>query len=409
MSAPFLNQAARAATLTLLVALALSSVAQTLPAQQNSVSTQGPILPKCTCEDALRLQDRLQKLEGIRSLVANKVKSAPTGAPATQQGWVALQAQIGSYLKAIQFQNLTTFPDADLFIGNKDPFCEIPAVSAGACLDQDFALHQQFHDATCRSGSWAWQTPWTDSAMMQEELTALQAEIDAIQETLKHLGCGAEKRIVGINPSPVCAQFMVIVQVVTTTAINQGGLTERSARSLNNGQGIPVPLVLHDDGTFEGFGQGVDTGAAAGATRGERVTSQFGHIQAVAVSGSIQQGSCTTKPCQPDVMHLTLVGGPSQQITTGQARGELNRNMQQTTATGSARLQFDLHAYVGGTAHRSLLANSLINSNIFVGLLQSDNGAPALPDGSSLLFAQKQCSNKTSRKETSPSEPTPRF
>ncbi|MGA8090770.1 MAG: hypothetical protein WCA10_26080 [Terracidiphilus sp.] len=332
----------------------------------------------------------MQKLEGIRTLVANKTKSA-AGAIASQQEWTALQGQIRSYLKALQFQDLTTFPDADIFNGSNDPFCGVPAASAGACLDQDFALHQQFHDASCRSGNWTWQTPWTDVTMLQEEVSALQAEIDAIQETLKHLGCGPGNRIVGKGPSPVCPQFMVVVQVITTTAINSAGLTERSARSLNNGQGIQVPLVLHDDGTFEGFGKGVDAGAAAGVTPGETVRSQFGHIQAVAASGSIQPGICTSQPCQPDVMHLVLVGGPSQQMTMGQARGEVNRNIQQTTATGSARLQFDLPAYIGGTAQRSLLANSLINSNMMVGLLQADNGSPALPDGSSLLFAQKQC------------------
>ena len=394
MNATFLNRTAIGATRCLLIGLASSLSATVLWAQPGTGAPQATILTKCTCEDALRLKDRLQKLEGIRTLVANKEKSAASAASASQQEWAALQEQIRSYLKALQFQSLTTFPDADLFNGNNDPFCGAPAASAGACLDQDFALHQQFHDASCRSGNWTWQTPWTDATMLQEEVSALQAEIDAIQETLKHLGCGPEKKIVGSGPSPACPQFMVVVQVITTTAVNSAGLTERSARSLNNGQGIQVPLVLHDDGTFEGVGKGVDAGAAAGATRGETVKSQFGHIQSVAASGSIQPGSCASQPCQPDVMHLVLVGGPSQQIATAQARGELNRDLQQTTATGSARQQFDLPAYVGGTAHRNLLANSLINSNMMVGLLQADNGSPALPDGSSLLFAQKQCSTK---------------
>ena len=392
MPDPFHNRLERTAIRCVLIGVAASLAALALPAQENLGERHEEILKKCQCEDAPRLKDRLQKLEGIKTLVSNKAASVPSGAPATPQEWTALQVQIRSYMRALQFQHLTDFPDADLFNGNSDPFCEVPAVSAGACLDEDFAHHQQFHNASCGAGNWSWQTPWMGTAMFQQELDALQAEIEIIKETLKHLGCGGKIEIAGSGP-PTCPRFMVVVQVVTTTSVNQAGLTERSARSLNNGQGILVPLDFRDDGTFEGFGEGVDAGAAAGATRGETVRSQFGHVQAVAASGSIEPGSCTSQPCQPDVMHLVLVGGPSRQAVTAQARGEVNRNFQQTTATGSARLQFDLPAYIGGTAHRSLLANSLINSNMMVGLLQVENGTPSLPDGSSLLLAQKECSN----------------
>jgi len=36
--------------------------------------------------------------------------------------------------------------------------------------------------------------------------------------------------------------------------------------------------------------------------------------------------------------------------------GVLNQNLQQATPTGAAQLQFDLPAYVGGSAQRTLLA-----------------------------------------------------
>jgi len=155
----------------------------------------------------------------------------------------------------------------------------------------------------------------------------------------------------------MCPEFQLNMQVVTTSAIAMpGALNEQSGRSLNNGQGITVPLVFHDDGTFEGYGSGSDAGTVRGAAPGETVSGQFGHAQSIAVSGAIQPGGCNTQPCQPDIMHLTLVGGPSQQITQAQARGVLNQNLQQATPTGAAQLQFDLPAYVGGSAQRTLLA-----------------------------------------------------
>jgi hypothetical protein len=225
---------------------------------------------------------------------------------------------------------------------------------------------------------------------LQEEIASLQSEIDAIQETLKHLGCGVGGTA-PVQSNQACAQFMVVVQTVTTTSINVPGLSEQSGRSLNNGQGIPVPLELHEDGTFEGFGNGSDSGSAAGATPGEAVRSQFGHMQSVAASGFIRPGSCDTDPCQPDVMHLVLVGGSSEQMTQAQARGAINRDMRQTTPTGAARLEFDLPAYVGGSAQKTFFATGILNSGMTVRLVQADNGTPELPQGSSLLEAQQQC------------------
>jgi hypothetical protein len=348
-------------------------------------STTGVFLDKCICKDAPRLKDRQQKLEGVKTLIINKLQSTPADAPAGQESWAALQSQIDGYLQAMTMQNLTTFPDTSLFNGNGDPFCGPQTISAGVCLDQDYGVHQAVHEASCQAGNWGWQIQWTDSSMLQEEVASLQREIDAIKETLKHLGCGQQQ-------VHACPQFMIVVQNVTTTSINvPGGLTERSGRSLNNGQGIPVPLVFREDGTFEGFGSGTDSGAAAGAIPSESVRSQFGHTQAISASGTIQPGDCRIQPCQPDVMHLVLVGGPSQQATQAQARGTVNRNIQQTTSTGAARLEFDLPAYVGGSAQKTFFSTPILNSDMTVNLLQADNGTPALPEGSSVLYAQQEC------------------
>ncbi len=188
---------------------------------------------------------------------------------------------------------------------------------------------------------------------------------------------------------------MVIVQVVTTTGISSAGMNEESARSLNNGQGIPVPLVLHDDGTFEGSGSGTDAGIAAGAGPNERVNTRFGHSQTILASGVIHPGSCATQPCQKDTMHLVLVGGPSRQIEEAQARGLLNRDLSNTTPTGAARLEFDLPAYSGSTAHRTFGPGGMINSNMDVLLLQANDGTPRLPEGSSFLYTQKECTART--------------
>jgi len=148
---------------------------------------------------------------------------------------------------------------------------------------------------------------------------------------------------------------------------------------------------LHDDGTFEGRGSGVDAGSAIGVAPGETVQSQFGHTQTILASGTIRPGSCTSQPCQKDMMHLVLLGGPSRQIETAQARGWVNRDLSNATPTGTARLEFDLPAYTGSTAHRSFGPGGMINSNMDVLLLQADDGSPRLPEGSSLLFSQKEC------------------
>ncbi len=354
----------------------------------SSTSTAQPAwLTACGCDDIPPLKDRLQKLEGVKALVGRRLSAVVPGAAATQAKWDALKTSIDSYLKAVEQQGLTNFPQTSLFAPHTDPTCNVVTVPAPNCIDQIFAMHEQAHVASCSAGRWTWQTPWLESAMLTEEADAIQAEIDSIKASLDHMAC----QQVGDKSPAACPQFMVLVQVVTTTGIATAGMNEQSGRSLNNGQGIPVPLTLHDDGTFVGSGTGTDAGTAAGVTPNEVVHSQFGHSQTILASGVIRPGNCATQPCQKDNMHLVLVGGPSRQIEEAQARGLLNRDLSNATPTGAARLEFDLPAYNGSTAHRTFGPGGIINSNMDVLLIQTNDGTPRLPEGSSLLFSQKEC------------------
>jgi hypothetical protein len=354
----------------------------------SSTSTAQPAwLTACGCDDIPPLKDRLQKLEGVKALVGRRLSVVVPGAAATQAKWDALETSIDSYLKAVEQQGLTNFPQTSLFAPHTDPTCNVVTVPAPNCIDQIFAMHEQAHAASCSAGRWTWQTPWLESAMLTEEADAIQAEIDSIKASLDHMAC----QQVGDKSPAACPQFMVLVQVVTTTRIATAGMNEQSGRSLNNGQGIRVPLTLHDDGTFVGSGTGTDAGTAAGVTPNEVVHSQFGHSQTILASGVIRPGNCATQPCQKDNMHLVLVGGPSRQIEEAQARGLLNRDLSNATPTGAARLEFDLPAYNGSTAHRTFGPGGIINSNMDVLLIQTNDGTPRLPEGSSLLFSQMEC------------------
>lgn len=339
-------------------------------------------LTACKCKDVTRLQDRLGKLKSARNLVTDDLMT-PGNPPASQPAWADIQKGINATLAAAAMLNTTAFPDSSLFSGNGDPFCGAQMVSGGQCLDEAYGVHQRGHDASCAAGKWQWQTPWTRDSMLEEEAASLQAEMSSIEKTLKQLGCSAG--------STVCPQFMLMVQNVTNTAVSMGGMVEQSSRSLNGQQGILVPLVFYEDGTFEGFGTGVDAGSAAGAEPGETVRSRFGHMQAVEAFGQLIPGSCTSQPCTPDTMHLVLVGGPSQQITEMHARGQVNRDMQRTTPTGAARLEFNLPAYVGSGAQQTFFATAMLNSYLTVQVLQADNGAAALAQGSWVLHSLQQC------------------
>jgi len=373
---------------TVLVLLLISGNARSQSAGPAS-GAQPAWLTACGCDDLPPLKDRLQTLEGVKVLVGRRLSAVVPGAAATQAKWDSLEAAIDSYLEAVQQQGLTNFPQTSLFAPHVDPTCNVVTAPAPNCIDQIFAMHEQAHAASCGAGRWTWQSPWLESAMLTEEADAIQAEIDSIRATIDHMRC---QQVSDKPPSPsACPQFVVLVQVITTSAVSASGLSEQSARSLNNGQGIPVPLVLHDDGTFEGRGSGTDAGTAAGAGMGEVVQSQFGHSQTILASGMIRPGSCTTQPCQKDMMHLVLLGGPSRQIETAQARGWFNRDLSNATPTGAARLEFDLPAYTGSTAHRTFLAGGMINSNMDILLIQANDGTPRLSEGSSLLFSLKEC------------------
>jgi hypothetical protein len=363
----------RGAALPLFLLMPLFDGAWMLRAQP----TSGP-LPACRCDDIPRLKDRLQKLMGIQKLIARKLQSVGQDAPATQADWDSLQTQINNYLRALQMQNLTEFPDTSLF-PIQDPNCAFSGAPAESCREQEYSVHEQGHSASCRAGKWSWHSPWLAAAMLQEESAALGAEIAALKDAIDGMPCAP------------CPRFIVTVQVITNTAFSGNGLNERSSRSLNNGQGIQVPLTMQANGIFSGVGTGVDAGSARGSIRGESISGQFGHFQSVYATGTIQPGGCDSPPCPGDMMHLTLTGGSSQQITEMQARGVVNRDLNQTTPTGAATLSFDLPAYIGSSAQRTLLANGIVNSVMHVTLGQLGTGATALPAGSSLLYSMEQC------------------
>jgi len=363
-----------------------NSPSQTIPLRQTSTPILAganiTYLDKCSCGDGQRLKDRLEKLKGAALLVASQLQSTPADKAASQQQWNALQSQIKGYLRAMQMQNLTSFPDDSLFLGNDDPFCGPQKVDAGVCLNQDFAVHQLEHDASYRAGNWTWQTPWAEKDMLLEEGNTIENEMRVIKETINRLGCDTPK---------VCPQFGIVVQNVTTSSVNiPGALAGGSARSLNNGQGISEPLTFHQDGSFEGLGSGSDAGSAAGATPNEAVGGQFGHSQSIAASGYIRPAGCNAQGCQ-DVMHLVLVGGPSSQMRQMQARGVINRDINSSTPTNAATMEFDLPAYVGGSAQKTFFSTPILNSYMTVNLVQGSNGTPPLPVGSSLLYSLQQC------------------
>ena len=362
---------------------------QSLPTQttvpQNPLASTAaipPYLDKCKCGDAQRLKDRLEKLKGAGLLVIKQLQSTPQTKPASRAEWNALQSQINGYLRAMQIQGLTSFPDDSLFLGNNDPFCGPQTVDAGECLNQDFAVHQIGHDASCRAGNWAWQTPWLEKDMWLEEGNTIETEMNIISETIKRMG--------GCVTTQACPQFGIVVQNVTTSSFNvPGALTGGSARSLNNGQGVTIPLTFHQDGSFEGHGSGTDAGSARGVSPNETVGGTFGHAQDIAASGYIRAGNCGVQPC--DVMHLVLSGGPNQQTTQMQARGVINRDLNGTNPTNAATLEFDLPAYVGGSAQKTFFSTPILNSYMTVNLVEGDNSRPGLPVGSSMLYAMRQC------------------
>jgi len=328
----------------------------------------------CGCSDLPAIQDRIQRLNGVIGLVQKVLSEDPPGTPAKQETWTDTQNNIRSYIQAMQLQNLTVSSDNTLFNNAPDPFCGAQVQAPTACLGEDYAVHQKVHQQSCQAGRWSFQSPWLAETMLQEEIAALQAEVSFLQA---HLKCTPAKTTVAPVSAPVqqaatCPAFQLNVQTLTVSALNTAGLAEQSQRSLNGGNGVFIPLMVNDDGSFQGSGSGSGGGSVASVTGGQsRMTPMQASTVNMQASGVIQPGSCSVQPCQPDVMHLLLSGNSS--------RG------------GAANLQFDLPAYVGGMAQRTLLAMGPVNSAMVVTLLQGYNGAPALPQGSSVLYSLNQC------------------
>jgi len=340
-------------------------------AQDNSPSA-------CTCSDVPVIQDRIQKLNGAIGLVQKILSEDPAGTPAKQETWNDTQNSIRSYIRALQIQNLTVSSDNTLFNNAADPFCDAQVQAPSACLNEDYAVHQKVHEQSCQAGRWSFQSPWLAETMLKEEISALQEEVGFLQA---HLKCTPAKSVPPVTAqvsqvAAACPAFQLNVQTLTVSALNTAGLAEQSQRSLNGGNGVFIPLMVNDDGSFQGSGSGSSGGSVASVTGGQnRMTPMQASTINMQASGVIQPGNCSAQPCQPDVMHLMLSGNSS--------RG------------GAANLQFDLPAYVGGMAQRTLLAMGPINSNMVVTLLQGNNGSPELPVGSSVLYSLSQCKMAT--------------
>jgi microsomal dipeptidase-like Zn-dependent dipeptidase len=349
-------------------------------------SSAGSSASPCECGDVASLQHRLEEVTSLKAGLEARVQVTPAAAPGTRDAWLAMQNEVRGALTQLWYVHPPTPGNIAMFNNYVDPVCGRQTGSGGACLDLATAAHQQMHDASCRAGRWNFQPGWTLRAMIQEEINANQAEMDHVQAEIGRLSC-------------TCSSFAVVVQVVTVSSISMPGMSEGSARSLNGQQGIVVPITLHDDGTFEGSGSGTDSGAAAAYAAGGYAKSQFGHAQSVQASGVITPGNCSTQPCSPDIMHLVLAGMGAPQAVEGQARfpghsGDIN----QVTPGGAGAMQFDIPAYVGQGAQKTLLDMGPVNSTATVTIVAGnavDSNAAGADQGASLLYSIQQCRRPT--------------
>ena len=336
----------------------------------------------CNCSDLVTLQHRLEEVTTLVGNLQGKLQAAGAGDPATQSRWQAFETELKIHLQTQKYQHPATPANAALINNSLDPSCGAQHSSFGACLDQVWAAHQQAHEQSCNAGRWSWQNAWAIRDMLQEEISADQAEIGLLQAEIARLSCQ-------------CPHFMIIVQVITTTSANAGPLTERSGRSYNGMNGVRIPIVLQDDGTFDGFGSGADAGTARGQAGPDLVTSQFGNQVFIRATGKIQPGDCTTRPCKPDMMHLVLTGATSQQANVAHATAPgVNMTIRDTTPGGQGVQVFDLPAYVGSSAQRTFLATSMIHSNMTVLIApaaSSQAGGDTAAAGASLLYAVLEC------------------
>jgi hypothetical protein len=343
---------------------------------------QGTSNAPCDCADLESLQHRLEEATALKSFLQGKLQAASSSEIASRLRWQNLEAELKSYLQTLTYQHPATPANLAMLNNALDPSCGNQIGSFGACLDQDWAAHQQAHKQSCQAGRWGWQNMWTIKDVHQEEINADQAEVDFLQPEIVRLACQ-------------CPHFMIMVQVVTTTSASVGPLTERSGRSLNGMNGIPIPIVLHDDGTFEGFGSGSDAGTASAQAGPASVNSQFGHQVSIRATGKILPGDCTTRPCKPDMMHLVLAGVTSQQAQQLHATGPgVNMTIRDTTPGGAGVVEFDLPAYVGESAQKIFLANSMINSKMTVMIAPTaltQPGTLQASAGGSLLYSVLEC------------------
>ncbi len=341
-----------------------------------------PAAGPCNCADLPAAQHRLEELQALQTLLQDKLQATNSSEPATRQLWAALHQEIRSYIPSLRYQHAPTPGNIAMFNSILDPACGAQGASNGACMDQAWAAHQRVHEQSCRAGRWSGQSLWTARAMFQEELDANQAEIDFLNAEIARLLCE-------------CPRFVIRVQVVTTTQVSMSAITEKSARSLNGMQGIPVPIVLHEDGTFDGFGRGSDAGRVDARGGPDTAKGQFGRQVFIHAYGKIQPGDCTTKPCKPDMMHLVLAGAAGPQTVTGKATaGPLTMNLDQKTPGGAAIVELDLPAYVGSVGEKIFLAAGLINSKMTVVIQGADSsqpGAQATDAGASLLYTALEC------------------
>ena len=338
--------------------------------------TAGTVTPasSCTCDDLGSLRHRLEEVLALKNGLEAKLQTLPDNTPATREAWLSMQNELRGSLPQLSYNAPATQATIAMFDNYLDPVCGAAASSINACMDQVTTIHQQVHDPSCRAGRWNGQQAWTTRTMIQEEITANQAEIDRLQPEIAQIACK-------------CSSFAVVVQVITASALATPGIVENSSRSLNGQQGILVPLAVNPDGTFQGYGSGNDNGSAAAYAAGGSATSQFGHSVSVQASGVIRPGTCGPQPCQPDMMHLVLSGFGGPQTTNAQARFPgYSRDLHQVTGGGAGAVEFDLPAYSGQSAQRVLFSIGPVNSNMTVSIVSADG-----TQGSSLLVAAQQC------------------
>jgi hypothetical protein len=341
-----------------------------------------PSVQACTCDDTQALRHRLDDLGAQKAFLQGKLQAAAPNEAATRERWVALQADLTNLLGSLGLQPPPAPGPVDPSANAPDPACGAGGRAPATCLGQMRAAHQRVHAASCQSGQWNWQRAWTMGAMLQEEIAAVQAETEAIHDAIAHLPCAT------------CQQFMIVVQVVTTASYSGTGVTARMARSLNGPNGIAIPIDLHGDGTFQGYGSGFDAGTADVRSSPGHATGQFGNQIFIVTTGTIQPGECRTKPCQPDTMHLRLAGATSPQIAKAQVTGApIPMGFTEITPGAGGEVSFDLPAYVGASAQRTLFNAFLVNSvmSVRIAPAPASPGLSAAGVGASLLYAAMEC------------------